>query len=311
MRVLVTCPPMLGMIDDFRSKFSAARVELVAAEVVQTLSESELEQMLPGFDGWIIGDDPATERVLRAGANGALKAIVKWGVGVDNVDFNAAAELGLKACNTPNVFGREVADLAMHYVTGLARHTFLIDREIRTGGGWPKPAGVSLAEKTVALVGYGDIGKNTARRLLAAEMNVNVYDPAVGVGEDDQVHVKTWPDGIGEADFLVFTCPLLPSTHHLFNEDIIPLLKNGVRIVNVGRGPVMKEEALVAALEQNVVHSVALDVFEHEPLSPENVLRRYPDNIFGSHNASNTKDAVERVSLQAIDQLFAYLDIET
>lgn len=310
MKILVTCPPMLGMIDEFRPLFQKAGVELHAPRVVQVMTEDELDALLPEFSGWIIGDDPASGRVLKAGARGQLKAIVKWGVGVDNVDFKVADELGLKSCNTPGVFGREVADLAMNYVSGLARHSFYIDRQIRSTGEWPKPAGVSLAGKTVALVGYGDIGQNTATRLLAAEMILNVYDPAFTGPDTDLVRSKAWPDKLEEADFLVFTCPLVPATHHMFNEMVVPKLKPGVRVVNVGRGPVIKESALIMALEKGIVHSVALDVFEIEPVSGDSPLLAYPFNIFGSHNASNTRDAVRRVSLLAVERMFRFLGLE-
>lgn len=306
-RVLVTCPPMLRMIDEFRDRFADAGIELVAPEVVQTLSEEELIRETPTFDGWIAGDDPATEQVLRAGVAGRLRALVKWGVGVDNVDFAAARHLGLKVAHTPGVFGAEVADIAMNYVGGLARETFRIDREIRLHNGWPKPSGISLAGKTAALVGFGDIGRQTARRLLAADMHVIVYDPVAEPGADPAVELAPWPERLGEADFLVFTCPLNPSTRGMFNDALLPLLRQGVRVVNVGRGPVIATSALVSALESGLVHSAALDVFEDEPLSPDSPLRRFDRCIFGSHNASNTEDAVRRVSRKAIDILFEFL----
>lgn len=309
-KVIVTCPPMLGLIHEFQPLFAERGVTLCCAPVVQTMSEHELMAVLPGFDGWIIGDDPATRPVLAAGAAGRLRAIVKWGVGVDNVDFAAATELGLNAVNTPGVFGREVADLAMHYVTGLARETYYVDREIRLSGAWPKPPGLSLAEKVVGLVGFGDIGRSVARRLLAADMTVRVYDPAYRKTGDLPILVNpAWPDGIGQCDFLVFTAPLNPSTRHMFSRDILSRVKPGVRIVNVGRGPVIEEAALVAGLQSGAIHSVALDVFEAEPLGPGNALREYPLNIFGSHNASNTRDAVRRVSHLAIERLFGFLGI--
>jgi phosphoglycerate dehydrogenase-like enzyme len=310
MRVLVTCPPMLGMIDEFRAGFDAAGVELEAAEVVQIMSEDEMCERLPAFDGWIIGDDPATARVLEAGAAGRLKAIVKWGVGVDNVDFDAAGRLGLKSTNTPGVFGREVADIAINYVGGLARETFRIDREIRSNNAWPKPSGISLAEKTVALVGFGDIGRQTARRLLAAEMNVVVYDPFFEPVEGIDVTSKSWPEGLDAADFIVFTAPLNPSTHHMFNHDTLGRLKAGVRVVNVGRGPLIQESALVEGLKSGLVHSAALDVFEVEPLDGANPLRQFERCIFGSHNASNTQDAVRRVSHSAMDMMFGFLGVQ-
>ena len=103
MKVLVTCPPMLKQIDLFRSIFEEKGIELLTPNVVQTLTEEELMEILPTVDGWIIGDDPATERVFTAGKNGKLKAAVKWGVGVDNVDFNACKKLGIPIINTPNI----------------------------------------------------------------------------------------------------------------------------------------------------------------------------------------------------------------
>jgi D-3-phosphoglycerate dehydrogenase len=308
-RVLVTCPPMLGMIDEFRPLFAMSGVEVDAPLVVQTLSEEELCSKLPDFDGWIIGDDPATARVLEAGSAGRLKAVIKWGVGVDNVDFDAARRLGLPATNTPGVFGREVADLATHYVTGLARETFLIDREIREKKSWPKPRGISLSGRKAGIVGFGDIGKNTAKRLQAAEMEVVVFDPLFAPGEGDAVRAGAWPVGVEGCDFLIFTAPLNSSTHHMFNEQLLGRLKPGVRVVNVGRGPVIAEQALIQGLETGLVHSAALDVFEIEPLPAESPLRQFERCIFGSHNASNTEDAVRRVSEEAIERLLGFLGV--
>ena len=310
MRVLVTCPPMLGMIDEFRPVFAASNIEVVAADVVQIMSEAELIETLPSFDGWIIGDDPATAEVLEAGVAGQLKAIVKWGVGVDNVDFDAAKRLRLPAINTPGVFGREVADVAMNYVGSLARETTRIDREIRAKNAWPKPSGISLADKTVALVGFGDIGRQTAKRLLAADMKVVAYDPFFREEDGLEVTHQTWPEGLGAADIIVFTAPLNPSTHHMFDKSILPLLKRDVRIVNVGRGPLIQEVALIEGLASGLIHSAALDVFEVEPLVATNELRRFDKCVFGSHNGSNTRDAVRRVSLKAIETMFEFLNTE-
>nr|QQZ51589.1 hypothetical protein JKL49_11715 [Phenylobacterium glaciei] len=101
MRVLVTCPPMLRQIERFRPQFDALGWEVTAPDVVQVLTVEELVDLVPQHDGWIIGDDPATAEVFQAGAAGRLKAAVKWGIGVDNVDFAAARALGLPIINTP------------------------------------------------------------------------------------------------------------------------------------------------------------------------------------------------------------------
>jgi D-3-phosphoglycerate dehydrogenase / 2-oxoglutarate reductase len=309
MKVLVTCPPMLGMIDEFRATFRSYGAELTAPRVVQTLTVEELTALVPQHDGWIIGDDPATREVFAAGRAGRLKAAVKWGIGVDNVDFAACKDLGIPITNTPNMFGREVADIAMGYVIALARHTFEIDRGVRAGD-WPKPRGISLSGKTVALIGFGDIGRNTAKRLLAADMEVVAYDPVAPTPpESAAVRRAEWPHGVEQADFIVITCALTPSSQHMINADLLARVKPGVRIVNVGRGPIIDEPALISALQAGTVHSAALDVFETEPLPMDSPLRKHPRCVFGSHNASNTADAVARTSEIAIEKLMQFLNL--
>lgn len=309
MKVLVTCPPMLRMIDSFRPIFAEKGVELTAPNVVQTLSVEELKVLVPQHDGWIIGDDPANHEVFEAGRTGNLKAAVKWGIGVDNVDFAACKALNIPITNTPNMFGGEVADIAVGYVIGLARQTFLIDRGVRNGE-WPKPAGISLSGKTVALLGFGDIGRNVAKRLLACDMNVIAYDPGY-IEHDGLEAVKPmrWPEGVENADFIVVTCALTASSRHMVNAETLAKAKPGVRVVNVARGPVVDEKALLNALVAGQVHSAALDVFEDEPLPMSSSLREHPLCILGSHNASNTSDAVIRTSHIAISKLFEFLGV--
>jgi D-3-phosphoglycerate dehydrogenase len=302
-KVLVTCPPMLPCLRQFEAAFARHGFTITAAKVLQTLNESELISLVPRHVGWIIGDDPATSAVLEAGAAGSLRAAVKWGVGVDNVDIAAAKQHGVKFANTPGVFGAEVADLAMHYVTALSRETFRIDREVRCGH-WFKPAGISLAKKVMALVGFGDIGRNIAGRAQAADMEVVVYDPAVAnVVEALPYGLARWPQGLERCDFIVLACALTTENHHMVNTDLLTCIKPGVRLVNVSRGGLIDEIALAAALDSGRVHSAALDVFECEPLPATSPLRDFESCIFGSHNASNTVEAVERASLQAIEKL--------
>lgn len=272
------------------------------------MSEEELIETLPDFDGWIIGDDPATSRVFEAAKSGNLKAAVKWGVGIDNVDFAACKRLNIPISNTPGMFGNEVADLALFYLIALARQTFSIDKGVKVGA-WPKPPGVSLFGKTVALVGFGDIGRNAAKRFLASGLKVIAYDPFYRVTElDNPTQFAAWPDRIEEADFIVLTCALTAQNRHLINHKLLTQCKPGVRIVNVARGPLIDEAALYKSMVSNHVHSVALEVFEIEPLPSESPLRTLSDRcLFGSHNSSNTIDAVERTSLMAIDLLVDFL----
>ncbi len=309
MKVLITCPPMLRAIDRFRPLFQERGMQIGTPGVVQILTEPELLELVPQFDGWIIGDDPATARVFQAGKNGRLKAAVKWGVGIDNVDFAACKALQIPIQHTPGMFGREVADIAMSYVTGLARQTMVVDRGVKDGL-WPKPAGISLADRTVALVGFGDIGRNTAKRLTAAGMRVVVYDPNLcSEAASAGFATASWPNGLAEAEFIVFTCALTSGNRHMLNRNTLAACRPNVRIVNVARGPLIDEAALADGLESGRVHSVALEVFEIEPLPAASPLRKCGDRcIFGSHNSSNTADAVDRTSIKAIELISGMLN---
>jgi D-3-phosphoglycerate dehydrogenase len=120
-----------------------------------------------------------------------------------------------------------------------------------------------------------------------------------------------WPQRVEEADFIVVNCALTPSSHHMVNAEVLARAKPGVRVVNVGRGPVVDEAALAAALGSGKVFSAALDVFEVEPLPADSPLRQHARCVFGSHNASNTEDAVVRTSELAISRLMEFLRVQT
>lgn len=305
MNILITCPPMLRQMGNLAPLLTSRGFDFHCPDVVQTLSEAELIDLVPQFDGWIIGDDPATRRVFQAGRRGRLKAAVKWGVGTDNVDFDAAKDLELPITNTPGMFGNEVADIAVAYVIGLARDLFLVDRRVRSGA-WPKPSGISLMGKVAGVVGFGDIGRNIAKRLTATGMRVVVYDPALSSSPGEGTLAR-WPDRIGKLDFLILACSLTAANRHMVDDVLLAKVRPGLRIVNVSRGPLIDESALVTALQSGQVHSAALDVFEVEPLPKESRLRGFDRCIFGTHNGSNTVEAVERTSRDAVEKLTAFL----
>ncbi len=306
--VLVTCPPMLGQIDRFTDYAAQRGMRLVPAKVTQTLSVAELLEVVPGYDGWIIGDDPATAEVFAAAKAGKLRAAVKWGIGVDNVDFAACKALDIPIINTPMMFGTEVADVATAYVIALARQLFVIDRGVRAGN-WPKPAGISLTGRTVGVVGLGDIGRNACSRMQALGLNVIAYDPGVdGDAGIAGLERAAWPAAVERLDFLVFTCALNKHNFHMLNAEVLARCMAGIRVVNVARGPLIDEAALIAALQSGQVHSAALDVFEDEPLPMASPLRQMDRCIFGTHNGSNTVDAVIRASHEAIDRLAGFLN---
>lgn len=307
-KILCTCPPMIRAIDSLQDEFSRRDAEVFCPTFRQVMTEDELVGLVSEYDGWIIGDDPATARVLEAGRAGRLRAAVRWGIGTDNVDFEAARALGFDITNTPGMFNEEVSDVALGYVIGVARDLFLIDRGVRAGA-WPKPPGLSLYGKTVALAGFGNIGRSTARKLLAFGMKVIAYDPFYNPVAELPVENAAWPERIEEADFIVLTCALTESSRHMLDASVLEKAKPGVLVVNVGRGPLIDERALGAALESGKVAAAALDVFEEEPLPEASPLRGFERCIFGSHNSSNTIEGVRRTSQRAIELLFERLGV--
>jgi D-3-phosphoglycerate dehydrogenase / 2-oxoglutarate reductase len=304
--IVITCPPMLGQIGLFLDYAAERGLRLHPAKVTQVLSEDELKALVPGYDGWIIGDDPATRSVFETARGGRLRAAVKWGIGVDNVDFAACKELGIPIINTPGMFGAEVADVATAFVIGLARQLFLIDRGVRSGQ-WLKPAGISLTGRRVGVVGLGDIGRNTVTRMQALGLKVVAYDPGVEDAGIPGLERAAWPAGVQDLDFLVFTCALNNHNFHMLDAEVLAKCKPGVRVVNVARGPLIDEAALAAALDSGHVHSAALDVFEIEPFPADSPIRAHERCIFGTHNGSNTIDGVIRASHTAIDRLAGFL----
>ena len=309
-KILLTCPPMIGMVDAFSEDFENANFDVTVPEFTQEMSEDALCEIIGDYDGWIIGDDPASRRVLEAGVKGRLKACMRWGVGTNNVDFDAFKEFNIPIENTPGVFGREVADLACHYVTALARDTFTIDRKVKQGE-WFKPIGQSLWSARALIVGFGDIGQNLAKRLLAHDMEVWFYDPYVEKSEIAPGCSKvTWPHALSHVDYVIFTAPLNDDTYHMLNLGNIKLVKKGIKLVNVGRGPLVCEKALIKGLEEHDIYAAALDVFEHEPfdlINHENLLKFKDRLILGSHNGSNTRQAVMKVSRICIARLSEFL----
>jgi D-3-phosphoglycerate dehydrogenase len=301
--VLVTCPPMQASAADWRSRFDALGIEVGLPSVVQQLSPAQLIGLLPDYDGMIAGDDPLNAAVLRSAAR--LRVVSKWGIGVDSIDLRAAADLGIRVTNTPDTFGEEVADVAIGYLVMLARQLHRIDRSVRSGA-WEKPQGASLAGRTLGIVGLGSIGRALARRGRAMGMRVIGHDVDAATGRraiGEGIDVIDLEQLLGEADVISLHCPLTDQNRHMINESRLARMRPGSYLINTARGSLIDEKALIAALQAGRLAGAALEVFEEEPLSATSPLTGMDNVILGSHNASNTAEAVARVNELAIDNV--------
>lgn len=302
-RVLITCPQLQRTIEEHRAQLEGNGIEIVLPPVVQQLSEGELMALLPGADGIIAGDDLLTARVLAHADH--LRVISKWGVGVDNVDLRAAAEMGIRVVNTPGMFGDEVADVVIGYLILLARQLHRVDALVKSGE-WPKIEGVSLAGRTMGIVGLGAIGRAVATRAVAMGMHVfgtDIDEANAAAGVALGVRLAGLEELLSQVDVLSLNCPLTEDNRHMINAGTLGTMRRGAWIINTARGPLIDEAALVDALASGQVGAAALDVFEVEPLPADSRLRGFDSVILGSHNSSNTAEAVRRTSLRAIQNL--------
>ncbi len=301
--VLVTCAQMQHALPDLRAGLDALALEIHAPELTaQQFSEEELIAMLPGMSAIIAGDDPLSRRVIESASD--LRIVVKWGIGMDAIDLQAARDHQLVVRNTPMMFGDEVADSAFAYVLMLARGHHLIDQAVREGR-WPKHAGRTLSGSRLGLIGFGSIGRATAARGRAFGMDCVAADPYADTGShtDADARIVELEELLRTADFIVLTCPLTDETFHLLDEAALALVKPDAIVVNVGRGPLVDEPALISALAQGRIAGAGLDVFEVEPLPPESPLRSMSNVVLGAHNGSNTAQGVRRASARAAEIL--------
>jgi D-3-phosphoglycerate dehydrogenase len=273
--------------------------------VGQHLSQEQLIELVPGVVGAIVGDDPVTAQVLDAAPD--LRVIVKWGIGMDAIDRDAAEARGVKVVNTPGVFADEVADSVMAYVLLLARGHHRIDAEVRNGQ-WPKFEGLTLAGQVMGVIGVGSIGSAVAMRAAGFGMEVVGHDPYIAQAPPHVRAMLDLRDLLSRSRVVVLTCPLTHETRRLINSEALACMRSDAFLVNVARGPVVDEAALVTALHENRLAGAGLDVYETEPLPGDSPLRTLTNVILGSHNGSNTREGVERASALAVARLLDLLE---
>jgi D-3-phosphoglycerate dehydrogenase len=311
-KILLSSPYMLPVYDRFRPIFESARIEVVLAPVEERLSEAELLPYAGQVDGVICGDDRFSAHVLEAFAP-RLKVISKWGTGIDSIDGETAARLGVRVCNTPGAFTEAVADSVLAYVLAFARRLAWMDRALKAGR-WEKLPGRALHECTLGVVGVGTIGRQVLRRAKAFGMqllgnDIVSIDPAF-VDEVD-VQMTTLPNLLSRADFVSLNCDLNPTSRHLANRQTLGMMRPEAVLINTARGSVVDEVALVEALREGRIAGAAMDVFEDEPLPPDSPLLSMDNVLLAPHNANSSPAAWERVHWNTLRNLFVGLGLES
>ncbi len=235
-----------------------------------------------------------------------LKVVGRAGVGVDNVDVEAATERGVVVMNTPSGNTIATAELTFTHILCGARPVAQAAASMKAGQ-WDRKSfnGVELFRKTLGIVGLGRIGGEVAKRAQAFGMRVLAYDPylAPSRAKAMQVEAATLDEVLTHADYITVHMPLTDDTKYMIDEKAFEKCKKGLRIFNCARGGIIKESALVAALKSGKVAAAGLDVFEDEPLAKDSELRTLPNVVLTPHLGASTAEAQESVGIEIAEQI--------
>ena len=281
------------------------------------VGEEKLQELVQDADYVITQFAPLNAAVIESMAK--CRIIVRYGIGVDNVDLDAAAKRGIPVCNVPDYCVDEVADHTLAFILALARKV-VPGWDVVRAGGWklavPLEEMHALKELTVGLVAYGKIAKEVAARLKAFKSKVLVFDPYVPANEIENDGLVPRPfdpyvpaneienDGLvptdlegllGNSDLISLHCPSTAETQQMINSQSISTMKRGVMLVNTSRGTLVNTADLVAALESGHISAAALDVVDPEPIPPDSPLLKMENVIIHSHVASCSVNSRNRL----------------
>jgi len=283
--------------------------EIIENNLGRTMTEDEIiERARSGVVGIIVGIDPLSERVLERCAD--LKAISKYGVGMDNIDLKAAERLGIRVKNAVGSNNISVAELAVALMFEAARHVSVLSQTVKQGG-WDRVRGVELTGKTLAVIGCGQIGREVAIRGKGLAMKVVVYDPYFNdkefLAKHDMMQCETLSQALAVADVISLHLPLTPETKHMINASTLELMKPSAILINTSRGELVDEESLYTALKNKRIAFAAQDVFSKEPPAPGEKLLTLDNFILTPHAGAYTNEANEKMALYSTRNLIEML----
>ncbi|XP_068345618.1 D-3-phosphoglycerate dehydrogenase 2, chloroplastic-like isoform X2 [Pyrus communis] len=279
-------------------------------ECAYNLSPEELCAKISTCDALIVRSGTKVTRQVFEAAKGRLKVVGRAGVGIDNVDLQAATEFGCLVVNAPTANTVAAAEHGIALLTAMSRNVAQADASIKAGK-WQrnKYVGVSLVGKTLAVMGFGKVGSEVARRAKGLGMHVISHDPYAPADRARAVGVElvSFEQAISTADFISLHMPLTPTTSKVLNDKTFAQMKKGVRIINVARGGVIDEDALVRALDNGIVAQAALDVFAEEPPSKDSKLVQHENVTVTPHLGASTKEAQEGVAIEIAEAVIGAL----
>lgn len=274
-------------------------VESVGAEfrLTNAREEEDLIANLRDADVVLVNAAPITRRVMEAMPR--CRCVVRYGVGVDNVEVAAATDLGIVVANVVDFCTEEVANHALLLLLACAKRLLPLDADLRAGH-WRRTPLTGMPPvwgQTLGIIGLGNIGRSLARKALALEMALLGYDPYVQQAPDG-VRLVGLRELLAQSDFVSVCAPLTAETRHLIGAAELALMKPSATLINTARGPLVDEAALVEALRSGRIAAAGLDVFEEEPLPAESPLLGLTNVALTGHTAGMSEASVRRVKTE-------------
>jgi D-3-phosphoglycerate dehydrogenase len=273
------------------------------------LKEDELVAIIGDYEALLVrSQTKVTERIMEAGKK--LKVIGRAGVGVDNIDLDAATKRGIVVINAPD--GNTIATCELTFAMMMSAARQIPQAYKKTvSGEWDRKTfvGVELRAKVLGIIGMGRIGSEVAKRAKVFGMEVIGYDPFLTQDRAEKMGVKLGSvnEIAAQADFITVHTPLTPETRHIISKAQFAIMKKGVRIINCARGGIVDEIALVEAINQGIVSGAAFDVFEEEPPAANHPFLNHPQIIVTPHLGASTIEAQENVAIDVSEEVMHIL----
>ena len=295
MKILVTVTNYSKYCQAGKRILQDAGCEIIENTSGRPFTAEELEELVGDVDGAIAGADVWSEQIFRAALK--MKVLVRFGVGVDNFDLEAAKKYGITVCNCPGINTTAVAEQAVALILGLTRQIVWLNKETKEGK-WPRIMMHELKSCTVGILGFGSIGRNICEKLKVFSPVLIAYDKYVDEKEAERLGVEmvSFEEVLKRSDVISVNLPAVPETIGIINSQNITKMKNGVYLVNTARGSLVKEKDVAEAIRTGKIAGFATDVYAREPITRENPLLSSDRVIMTPHTSAETYENCETTS---------------
>jgi D-3-phosphoglycerate dehydrogenase len=274
------------------------------------LKEYELLSIIQDYDGILCGDDEYSRKIIKKGAEGKLKALAKYGVGLDKIDLEAAGEYGIKVSNCPGINQVSVAEHVLSLLLAFEKNIHTQYHSVQKGS-WKRSVGREIRGKTIGIIGLGAIGKELAILMSNIGMNVigyDVFEDDIFLEKNPQINFENLDSLLNQSDYITLHVPLNDSSKHLINQSSLNKIKTDAVIINTARGELVNTKDVLEALESKKLRGYLCDVLENEPIAPGELLLGKPNILITPHVGSRTLENISKQGVKSIQNLINTLN---